>query len=242
MLRPFFIGAILALSAPASAATFANFDALVGVTLQATPAQELYEEGGYLPGSETIITSGDFTLITGDDGNPGVCCNGGFVPDTNPNYMGEIGLSAEGAVNSAGSVFAEGERRAVWTFSNRGASTESISLTFDIAMSITQAIDPMVGGTAASGAYINIFRDGSSIYSEALDGFEDEFAVGTAINEPFVYNFDLPASGDTETQFTFFVGGYVDVSNEVAPVPLPAGAVLLLSGLGALGVHRRMRR
>ncbi len=241
MFRLALIGAALALSAPVSASTFANFDASIGVTLQVSPAEELFESGGYLPSVPTIMTNGDVSLVTGDDGNGDVCCNGGFVDTTLPTYMGEAALSAEGSVHSVGSVFAEGERRAVWNFINFGASTESIELTFDIAMAITQAIDPLVGGTAASGAYINIFRDGASIYSEAIEGVEDEFAVGTAFAEQFVYNFDLPASGDTDTQFTFFVGGYVDVSNELAPVPLPAGAVLLLTGLGALGLHRRMR-
>ncbi|MRH21552.1 VPLPA-CTERM sorting domain-containing protein [Rhodovulum strictum] len=36
-------------------------------------------------------------------------------------------------------------------------------------------------------------------------------------------------------------GGSFEFSNVVAPVPLPAGALLLLTGLGALAAARRVR-
>ncbi|ABD54641.1 VPLPA-CTERM sorting domain-containing protein [Jannaschia sp. CCS1] len=244
MLRSAILALSICVALPASAATVAQFNSSVGVTVQTSAANTITESHGYQPGPSSIVTSGDFGLVTGDDNGTDTCCTGSLINTTNPVDLGEAALSATGSVNSVGSVFAEGERRALWSFSNVGPVTQSLILTFDIETAISQAIDPLVGGAAASGTEVRIERDGVVIYNEGLDAVIEELALGTANSELFVYNFDLPSTGRTSTTFNVFVSGYVGVSSDpsevMSPVPLPAGAVLLVAGLGALGALRRV--
>ncbi len=246
MLRSFVI--LFACAAmPASAATISGFDTAIGITLQATPTEELLEFGGFEPGPSTIMTSGDVSLLTGDDNGTDTCCTGGPFTSDVPVDMGEVALSATGAVNSDGSVMAQGERRALWTFFNEGSATEQIQLTFDINMAISQIIDPLVGGAAASGTEVTISHDGVEIFNQSLFSFTDNSPMAEAFSEIFVYDFDLTPEM-LSSQFRFSITGGVHASSDadevlgtIAPVPLPAAGWMLLAGMGMLGFASRRR-
>lgn len=248
MFRPILIAFSLACAVPASGATMANFSTSIDITLQSDPGEEIVVGGGYLPGPSSIITSGDFSLTTGDDGGGDACCMSGFVDASSALLLGNLGLSAEGAVNSApGSVFAEGERIAELAIGNFGSSVEALTLTFDIAMAIAQLVDPLVGGAAASGTGLTIQRDGDTIYTQALESMTDDVAMGSSFMDAFTYNFVLNSTDSLSTVFRFSITGGVHASSDatalgydVAPVPLPAGGLLLLSALvGGVCLRRR---
>lgn len=244
MLRPLLVVVATLTATQLSAATMASFETSVGVTLQATPAQELLQAGGYLPGPSSIFTSGTGSLVTGDDNGGDSCCTGGFVTTTDPVDLGEASLSAEGSIDGEGSVFASGQRRAVWSFGNFGADTETVTIDFGIEMFIAQLIDPAVGGAAASGTELVIQHNGVEIYQNALASSITEFATGAAFANVFSYTFDVLPTDSISQDFRISITGGVAVSSnpdDIAPVPLPAGAVLLLAGLAGLGLVRRRR-
>ena len=220
----------------ANAATMASFDTEVGVSVSATPGQEVWAGYGYLPGPSIIIQNGDTTLTTGDDNGTDTCCFGPFPVSTTPMNLGTAALDAQAGVNSTGEVLAAGLRLSTWFFGNSGNQAEALTVDFAIEMAIAQAIDPLIGGIAGSATAVVIEQDGVEIYSESLASLIDELALGAATFDLFTVNVNLNP-GDFP-QFSVAIGGAVYAAVP-APVPLPAGLLLLVSAMGALALWRR---
>jgi hypothetical protein len=234
--------------AMASAATVAEFEVSVDIYLQTTPGEELVFNGGGLPAPTRRSTSGDATVITGDDGGGTTCCGSDQpIVGTDPVMLGTVSFSASGAVNSIGSVDAEGQRLALLNIGNFGASTESVSLLFDIDLTAQQSVDPLVGGAGASGGGLVIQRDGVDIFDEEVLSSAFDGTNGESLSTRFNYDFDLLPIDDFFTEFRFSLTGGVIVSSDadevaaaLSAVPLPASGLFLLAGcIGMLGLRRR---
>lgn len=250
MLRSAILALAICAGLPASANTVAEFSSTLDIGVQSTFGEWLIIGGGFLPGTGITSEIGDVTLITGDEGGGAACCFNGGINTTDFTDIGTMAFNATGTVFSApGEVFASGENRAGFSIANQGGAAETVTVTFDLTQSISQMVGALVGGAAASGTELTIQRDGETIYNHSLVSMTDDLPLAASFGEIFNYSFDLPASGATSTNFIISMTGGVhassdatDLGYEVAPVPLPAGGLLLVAGLGAFGALRRAKQ
>jgi hypothetical protein len=244
MARTPLIGAVLATALvaglPASAATFINFETGYVDNQELDDPVELLDSTGAPSGVKLITANANTMSIEAsgqDDADPN-----GFVTDTlgvKDREVASAGSSLGGfflrtTTALSGSLlpfnpvfsllFENGSSRVsgeIWDIDgNPSQGTESWDLlAYNAAGSLLKTLSSPVGST---------------IDSTSLDGKEWAFDIADVGN---ISRLDFVFTG-TKTRG---IGAAID-NLEIAPVPLPASALLLLGGMGGLAVAARSRR
>ena len=250
---------VFSVTAPgaASAVTLASYSSFASSSLLLTGVRAL---DGEPVGTDAIRRDVD---VFGGDNFVDI-----YVTDADGNEISPDGIAEadvfEGRLFDAGfdvsafsTLFAYGE---IYAFENvsgdpllasfrvdRRAEAEAVSMV-DTATSRAGADNEGAGlyFETADGDFLD---DGDRLSLEAIDALSSGFSVGAAsdgetrVSASVLHDFEvLLDAGDTFNADFFFVSTFGSLSNTpVAPVPLPAGAPLLLAALGGLAALRWRR-
>ncbi|MEJ6390596.1 VPLPA-CTERM sorting domain-containing protein [Gymnodinialimonas ulvae] len=146
---------------------------------------------------------------------------------TNPNPDWDLVPDVQGE-NGVGGLALIRQNSATPNLTNDAPGNGSIFMTLDAGNAFR-----LIGFSAIDDGDFSLFVDGSEIAS--LSPGEDRATAQVSFAPTPLINV-----GDT-VEFRYRGSGAIDAL-AIAPVPLPAGAVLLLSGLGGLAFMRRRRR
>lgn len=241
----------------ASAVTLASYSSFASSSLFLTGVRAL---DGAPVGTDAIRVDAD---VFGGDNFVEV-----YVTDAGGNEISPDGIAEadifEGRLFDAGfdvsafsTLFAYGE---IYAFEN--VSEDSLLASFRLDRRAEAEAVSMVGtATSRAGAdnegaglYFetadgDFLDDGDRLSPEAIDALSSGFSVvaasdgETSVSRTILHEFEvLLDPGDTFNVDFFFISTSGSLTNTpVAPVPLPAGAPLLLAALGGLAVARRWR-
>ncbi len=228
MIRTFIIGGAFALAASGASAALINFEEKAPLTGAGAPHFNNVGQS-YTNGSITFTSSESMQLVqTGGKAN-------GFVPNDTPEGTGGGNLPF-------GEIFLTGD------FDDNTDMTLSFAtalsgLTFDIAdidgsgtNNERFTFEAFSGGSAVAGSFQEFFGEGRTDASVVTINFG---GIGT---------FDEIRIFGTTPGGTRNIGWGIDNINTVEnnpapnPVPLPAGAILMLTALGGFGVMRSRKR
>ena len=221
--------------APASAATVANFEGNVAVSVAATPGEELFVTS---TANVPLLGSGASGAATAGGAAPDLgCCTSSPVPAGPATALGQIAIEGDAQATGIGAAEFTAEASALFEFANLGNMVETVTLTLDYVLGAAAGIDPLVGGFAGAGARVVLQQGGATILDEPILVELREDALGPLVVETVSFAFDVaPTDSASETISLSLTGG---ARVEVAPVPLPGGLALLLSAFGPAFARRR---
>ena len=179
-------------------------------------------QGAFIPGAAGPIADGESATITVDVANPSVNQFATFlamVVPSNDTFFGNDTADAYQLFDMSGSVIAQTISITAGQIYDAGTELANFATS-------TQAGDDIVLSDEENGAITRLL-DNTSTASGGAGTFQDLADL-----------FGLTGDFSSITSDTVFFT--VDVAP--APVPLPAGAALMLTGLGAFGIAARRRK
>lgn len=238
MKRLFLALSALLLSAAAQAATFADATGSYTLTLQSDRGEELLSVNFGQPEdvSEATTGAGATASFTSPAATGPVST---WITGTGPYPLlpGSIMADANVTGPAPGMAKASGVYDTVLRLANWGASVETVTLTLSYELAITTAVDPAHNGRAAAAIDLVMQRDGATLLDEGLHADIDEFGIGAAKTNVFTTVFTVMPTNDVSTEIRLSLSG--GALAQVAAVPLPAGGLLLVSGLALVALRRR---
>lgn len=184
--------------------------------------------------ASSAVSAATIDFVVGDDSSVNLSETGStWLCD-----MSSCGVSATIAPSLAGTAFSLGEGQweafdfIVFSGSGWGGTSFDITATLDLD---TPDVDTTASGSG--GAYLTF---GGNITGGYLDWDNSDVPslVELANGSKFWVNFQDGLTIFDDESVTSHAKIWVKKVGEPAPVPLPAGGLLLLGGLGALGVAR----
>lgn len=182
-------------------------------------------------------TSVDFAVGAGTSASAACDNCVTYVPWFGTVEYATIDADASGAIGSGFSL-AEGETSDWFDFFSLTASGIALDESYTVNATLAFSDPGGFSSTTGSGEFSTFF---GAISSGSLDWGSDQFST-VSLADGTEYTVELEQGAAIVLGNSATVRARVTLDNAVAPVPLPASALLLLAGVGGLGAMRLRKK